>query len=84
MALRELLSCYDESCPARLKLFDREWNEKILKICFKPGSDIEWVYEDDMDELDAIADCRILRWYSALDGSIRVMLDIQNFEEALR
>ena len=83
MTLRELLSCYDENCPARIKLFDREWNEKILRICFNPGSDLELVYEDDMIELDAIADCKIIRWYSATDGSIRVMLDTE-FEEVLR
>lgn len=77
MTLRELLSCYDENCLARLKLFDRDWNEKILKICFNPGSDLEWVYEDDVIEFDAIADCRILRWYASTDAWIRVMLDTE-------
>ena len=77
MTLRELLSCYDEMSPARLKLFDREWNEKILVICFNPGSDLEWVYEDAMIELDAIADCKILKWYAGTDGTIRVMLDTE-------
>ena len=61
MTLRELLSCYEENCRARLKLFDREWNQKILKICFNPESNLEWVYEDDMIELDAIADCKIIK-----------------------
>lgn len=77
MTLRELLSCYDENCYAKLKLFDKEWNEKNLKICFNPPCGMEWVYEDDMIEFDAIADCRIRRWYSYVDGSLRVILDTE-------
>lgn len=77
MTLRELLSCYEEDCVARLKLFDREYHEKTLKICFNPGSDLEWIYEDDMIELDAVADCRIIKWYSGADTWIRVMLDTE-------
>lgn len=75
MTLRELLSCYDENCVAKLKLYDREWKEKVLKICFNPGFGLEWVYEDDMIELDTVADCKILKWYAGTDRAILVRLD---------
>lgn len=77
MTLRELLSCYDDRTPARLILFDREWKQKGLKICFNPGYDLEWVYADDMIELDELGYCRVLKWYASTDGAIRILLDIE-------
>ena len=64
MTIRDLLSTFDKNVAVRLRIFDSEWAVKELtNICFNPGAGLEWLFEDDMEELDKIADSRIARWY---------------------
>ena len=75
MTLRELLSCYDAESTARLKIYDREWHTKSLSVCFEPDG-LEWMYEDDMEELDKLADLRIIKWYQDIDR-LAIVLDTE-------
>lgn len=63
MTIRDLLSSYQQDAAVRLKIYDSDWNVIELRVCFNPGEDLEWVYEDDMIELDKLADRMIARWY---------------------
>lgn len=63
MTIRDLLSTFDKNAAVRLHIFDSEWTIKELNICFNPDPRTERVYEDDMEELDKIADHKIARWY---------------------
>lgn len=63
MTIRDLLSSFRASCPVRMMIFDRDFNTKELKVCFDPGETFKWIYEDDMEELEQIADCMIVEWY---------------------
>ena len=74
MTIRDLLSSFDKNAAVRLHIFDSEWSVKELKICFNPGAGLEWIYEDDMEELDNIADYKINRWH-VLHERIRIQID---------
>lgn len=74
MTIRNLLSCYSPAAPVRMIVYDREYNTKELKVCFDPGEAFAWIYEDDMEELDKIADCRITNWYVYIDY-LRIHID---------
>jgi len=74
MTIRNLLSTFDKNAAVRLHIFDSEYSVKELKICFNPGAGLEWVYEDDMEELDKIADRMIARWYVRQD-TIKIQID---------
>lgn len=74
MTIRDLLSSFDKNAAVRLHIFDSEWTVKKLSICFNPGAGLEWVYEDDMEELDKIADHMITRWYVRQD-TIKIQID---------
>lgn len=74
MTIRDLLSSYQQDSPVRLKIYDSEWNVVELKVCFCPGDDINWIYEDDMIELDRLADRMIARWY-VYQNTIRIQID---------
>lgn len=74
MTIRDLLSSFDKNAAVRLHIFNSEWAVKELKICFAPGAGLEWVFEDDMEELDKIADYKIARWYVRQD-TLNIMID---------
>ena len=80
MTIRDLLSTFDKNAAVALHIFDSEWAVKELKICFNPGAGLEWLYEDDMEELDKIADHMIARWYIN-QNTLRIQL-VDEFEEA--
>ena len=74
MTIRDLLSSFDKNVAVRLHIFDSEWIIKELNICFNPDPGVEWVYEDDMEELDKIADYQIARWY-VNQNTLRIQID---------
>lgn len=74
MTIRDLLSTFDKNAAVTLHIFDSEWAVKELKICFNPGAGLEWLYEDEMEELDQIADRMIARWYVRQD-TIKIQID---------
>lgn len=74
MTIRDLLSSFDKNAAVRLHIFDSEWRVKDICICFDPGVNLEWLYEDGMEELDKIADHKIARWYIHQD-TIRIQID---------
>ena len=67
MTIRDLLSSYRATAPVRMTIYDREYDTKELKVCFDPGENYKWIYEDDLEELDKIADCKITNWYVYAD-----------------
>lgn len=69
MTLRELLSCWDERAVLRLALYDRNMDTKYLKVCFAHAEDCE----EDLLELDDLADERVTRWYFHSDRLIVVL-----------
>lgn len=76
MTIRDLLSSYSNTMPAHLKIYDSEKRCLLLKICFEPGDEFEWVYEDGNEELDKIADYQIEKWY-VLGEYITICIDAE-------
>ena len=59
MTIRDLLTSYDPRAILRLRVYDRDYDLKSIKVCFSHASDCE----DDLEYLDMIADEPIERWY---------------------
>lgn len=74
MTIRDLLSTFDKNAAVKLLIFDSEWAVKELSICFNSRAGLEWLYEDDMEELDKIADHMIDRWY-VHQYTIKIQID---------
>ena len=69
MTLRELLSCWESRKVLRLVAYDHSMDTKYIKVYFAYPED----YEDELEELDCIADCRIQKWYHQSDRLIVVL-----------
>lgn len=74
MTIRDLLSSFDKNAAVRLHLIDSKWSVKELRVCFNPYAGSEWIYEDDIEELDKLADHKIARWY-VHQNTLRIQID---------
>ncbi|MBO7309146.1 MAG: hypothetical protein J6V38_05895 [Kiritimatiellae bacterium] len=73
MSIRNLLSCYRSYSVIRLIVYDEKYDGKHLKVCFDPGESFKCLYENDLEELDKIADMKIKDWYVFVD-TLRILV----------
>lgn len=74
MTIRDLLSSFDKNAAVKLHIFDSEWAVKELNVCFETADPLKWLYEDDMEDLDKLADHKIARWY-VNQNTLRIQID---------